>query len=127
MFIINHLATGTSRFTFLRLCAGIIFRRILNRDGNTLRTLELALKDLNTGLSGITSVGSDEKFTSVRNYPFTKPLCRSIVRVIPSTIILSLIHFLNYDKFDKELKDFRESKLKDQTFWRQFLRLDSKT
>ena len=109
------------------MCARIICRRILNRDGDALRTLELALKDLNTGLAGITSIGSDEKFASVRKYPFTKPLGHNIFRVIPSDIILSFTHFFNYDKFDKELKNFRETKLKDQTFWRQFLRLDSKT
>ena len=122
-FLINHFSKKSGRKYFLKMCLKIICSRILHRDGGKLRTLELALKDLNSGLRGITSMKSDEKFASLRKYPFTSPFGKHIIKVIPSTIILSLIHFLGYNYYDKELKTFREKKLSDQQFWRDFLGL----
>ena len=122
-FLINHFSQKSGRKYFLMMCLEIICRRIWTRDGNRMRTLELALKDLNQGLMGITSVKSDKKFASLRKYPFVKPLSRHIFKVIPSTLMLAMIHFIKYDYYDKELKDFREKNLTDQDFWRKFLSL----
>ncbi|MBR1397570.1 MAG: glycosyltransferase [Selenomonadaceae bacterium] len=122
-----HYAEGYDKFDFLKECFMQILRRIYHRDGAGMRMLELSLKDLSTGLTGITSVGSDKKFAAVRNYPVTKPMGKNIFLVIASNILLSLMHFIRYDHFDQEYKTFRKEKLSDQKFWRSFLGINNES
>ena len=119
-----HFAKGKGRFSFLLECFCQVTKRILRRDGVGMRILELALKDLNTGLSGITSIKSDENFAAIRKFVKEKPFDSTIIYVIISDTILSLIHFLRYGHYDKEYKNFRKDKLSDQYFWRSFLGLN---
>ena len=124
MMLMTHFAAGCGRMDFLKMCISRMVKRIRLKDGDGMRILELALKDLNAGLYKISSIKSDEKFAELRKYPFKKPEGHSIYRVIPSTIIFSLIHFLRFGHYTEECRRFREEKLRDQKFWREFLRLE---
>ncbi|MBR2179228.1 MAG: glycosyltransferase [Selenomonadaceae bacterium] len=122
-----HFAKGKGRFSFLKECFLQITKRILRRDGVGMRMLELALKDLKTGLTGITSVKSDEQFAAIRKFVKEKPFDSTIISVIIHDAFLSFIYFLRYGHYDKEYKSFRKEKLSDQRFWRSFLGIDDES
>ncbi len=118
MLLVQHFARDCGRFYFFAGCMARLGRRTLYLDGEALKVLELALKDLNTDLEGITSVPSDEKFTQVRNYPKTGNVFVAFFR----TLFYCLKHCLNYDEHDRQLKEFVKVNLSDQKFWREFLK-----
>ena len=122
-----HFAKGYNRFSFLGECFCQIIKRILRRDGVGMRILELAMKDLHTGLTGITSMKSDEQFAAIRKFVKEKPFDSTIIFVILHDVFLSLVHFLRYGHYDKEYKKFRKEKLSDQHFWRSFLGISDET
>ena len=117
MFLINHFADGCGRLTFFTALICRIAKRILTLKFKNIRMLELALKDLNEGLTGITSIASDKKFESLKNYPLDKNIILSILSIIESGIK----HCFKYNELDKEYKNFRSEKLSDQKFWRNYL------
>ena len=79
-----HFAKCKNRFSFLKECFLQITKRIIRRDGIGMRILELALKDLSKGLTGITSVKSDEQFAAIRKFVKEKPFDSTIFFVILS-------------------------------------------
>ena len=81
--------------------------------------LEFAIKDLNKGLNAMTAVALDEKFTSLKNLPLDK----NIISSIGSIINLALQHCIDYNKLNIEYNQFRNEKLADQRFWRQYLNI----
>ena len=119
-----HFAKGKNRFSFLKECFLQITKRIIRRDGMGMRMLELALKDLSKGLTGITSVKSDEQFAAIRKFVKEKPFDSTIFSVVLSDTFRVLFYFLRFGHFDKEYKKFRKEKLSDQHFWRSFLGLN---
>ena len=124
MILVTHFANGCGRLDFLKMCIKRIITRIRLHDGDGIRVLELALKDLNSGLYKIVSVKSDEKFDELRKYPFKKTAGKNVYRAIISSSLSALFHFLRFGHYTKECRRFREEKLKTQSFWRQFLGLN---
>ena len=119
MFLVNHLAFGFGRLTFMLTVILKIVKRTFNRDWNNIRMLEFAIKDLNEGLTSMTAVALDEKFASLKKYPLDK----NIISSVCSIINLAIQHCINYNKLDTECKQFRSEKLTDQKFWRQYLNI----
>ena len=115
--LINHFAENCGKLTFAVAVLGRIAKSLLKLNFDGLRMLELALKDLNTGFEGMTSIRADEKYDSLKKYPLTK----NTFNVIFSIIKLAAAHCINYDKLDAEYKNFRSEKLANQKFWRQYL------
>lgn len=115
--LMNHFIEDGGRLTFVAAVFGRILKSLLKGNFNGLRLLELALTDLNEGLKGMTAVRADEKFLSLKNYPLTKNICKVLFSILRSTTA----HCLDYNALDSEYKDFRNDKLKDQRFWRQYL------
>ena len=62
MFLVNHFAFGFGRLTFMITTLLKIVKRLVNRDWDNKRMLEFAIRDLNEGFSGMTSVALDKKF-----------------------------------------------------------------
>lgn len=61
MLIMNHYAEGCGWFTFIMAILGRILKRVLMRKSGSLFFLLAALRDYNTGLTGITSIPLDVK------------------------------------------------------------------
>ena len=87
--------------------------------------LELALRDLKTGLEGITSIGSDEQFAAIRKFVKDKPFDTTIIYVILHNSWSAFTYFLRFGHYDNLYKNFRKEKLSDQKFWRSFLGIDN--
>ena len=119
MFLVNHYASGCGRMTFMLTTILKIAKRLVNRDFENIRMLELALNDLNEGFSKMTAQPLDEKFEALKQYPLEK----SLIRVIPSIIKLAALHCLHYDELDVDYKKFRSDNLSDQTFWLKYLNI----
>ena len=117
--LMNHFAVNCGRLTFVLAVLGRITKSLLKGNFDGLRMLELALKDLNTGLKGMTATRADDKFDSLKQYPLTKNIVQSMLSVIS----LAFSHCLNYSSLDTEYKDFRSEKLAAQRFWRQYLNI----
>ena len=122
MYIMQHFGRPASKFQFLREFLRDVKACVRFMDGHSMRMMERALRDLEGGYEGITSVPADEKFQQMRNYPLTK---NAYVLLFVS-LYLGFKHFLNYDEHDAKLKNFVKEKLSDQKFWRQFLGLTDK-
>ncbi|MBR2179229.1 MAG: glycosyltransferase family 2 protein [Selenomonadaceae bacterium] len=119
MFLVNHFAFGFGRLTFMITTLLKIVKRLVNRDWDNIRMLEFAIRDLNEGFSGMTSVALDKKFESLKKYPLDK----NIIMAIFSIIKLAIAHCVDYDTLDVEYKNFRSNNLADQIFWRQYLNI----
>ena len=120
-----HFAKGKGRVAFLKECCLQIIKRIIRRDGVGMRMLELALRDLKTGLEGITSIGSDEQFAAIRKFVKDKPFDTTIIYVILHNSWSAFTYFLRFGHYDNLYKNFRKEKLSDQKFWRSFLGIDN--
>lgn len=121
MLIVNHYADGGNRWYFLGILLARLARRVLEKDLASVKMYELALKDYASGLSGITNIGSDEKFEQVKAYRTNK----NILTVFLKIFVLGIQEFVFFNKRHKEYLNFRKEKLSDAVFWKQFLRIES--
>lgn len=120
MMILNHYAEGCNRWTFMASAFARLGRRILHYDIVGVKNFELALRDYSGGFEEITLIGADEKFSEVRNYRCNK----KILKVICSVIKMILYQFFNYNMVHHKYLLFRKERLRDQAFWRHYLRLE---
>ena len=121
--IISHYTPGSGRWTFLLLLFGRLIRRCLQGEAVGIRGFHLALQDYAKGFEGITAIGADEKFASVRTeldhgdenvfWAFFASLGRMAQQI------------LMYDRMHEVYLRFREEKLTTPVFWRQYLGLDN--
>ena len=121
MLLINHFALGCGRLTFIAVVLLRIIKRFVKADFDSIRVLELALKDLNLGFEYMTSIRADDKFAELKSHPLNK----NMFSVIFSIFNLTLQHFINYNELDKSYKNFRNEKLSDQKFWCDYLGIKS--
>lgn len=115
-FILNHYARECNRFTLLLAILGRMAKRLSAFDIKGLWWLNLALEEYLKGMEYIVKIPSDKHFAMVKSY---KESGFSLVK-LGMSIFKSMI---NYSKLDREYKLFRDSRLKDNVFWKQFLGL----
>ena len=120
MLLVHHFFAGYNKLIFKIITLRRMASKIKRFEFYGLRALDLALQDLNQGLYKLTSIGSDEKFEMIKNYSFDKNIISTIISILQSLNE----HCKKYDELDKDYKKFRNEKLKDQKFWREFLGLD---
>ena len=119
MLLVNHFANDCGRVSFFMAVLLRILKRTLKFDFDSIRILEFALRDLNSGFEHITSIRADDKFAQLK----AQSLNKNIFAAIFSIFNLTFCHCLHYNKFDKYYKDFRMEKLLDQKFWRHYLNI----
>lgn len=117
MLIINNYAAGCGMVTFLIAVIGRFVKRLLQGNKRGVICLYYAIKDYNTGMSGITSIPADEKMAQVAK-AVTRPAAISVFPKIFKEMIKSFFH---YTESHRNYIDFREQKLKDAAFWEGFL------
>lgn len=118
--LMNHFAKGCDKITFSIAVLGRVVKSLLKLNFDAIRMLEVALKDLNEGLEGMTKIPADEKFESLKNLQLNK----NIISTLISIVTLTNEHISNYDNLDNEYKNFREENLKDQKFWIEYMKLE---
>ena len=119
MFLVNHLAFGFGRLTFLLTVILKILKRSFKRDWDNIRMLEFAIRDLNEGLNAMTAVALDTKFAALQDYLLDKNIFSAVCSIIKA----AFEHCVNYNQLEIEYKQFRSEKLIDQKFWRQYLEI----
>ena len=119
MLLINHLANGCNRFTFLFAVIARLIKHFLKDSSNEIRMLELALKDLTGDMEKIVALPADKKFEQVKNYPMTKNVLYSAC----SSIFLGIKYFFRYGEHNYKVKNFICEKLYNQDFWRRYLNI----
>lgn len=122
MLLLIHLMKNVGKKEFLFAVVARICRWLNEGSYEGVRMIEYALKDLEGGLEKITALPADEKFQEVKNYPLNKNILSSIC----TSLVLGFRYFLNYEEHDKKVKTFAREKLKDQKFWREFLKIPPK-
>lgn len=117
MLIINNFAQGCNEVTFSVAVIGRVIKRLCQGNLVGLHMLYFALKDYNTGLTGITEVGSDDKMQQIQAYARALPsLC-----IIPKIIIYAIKTIFLYKKIHLDYVEFRRKKLNNNCFWKRFL------
>ena len=119
MLIINNFAEGCNWGTFSVAIIGRIVKRLIQLRLNGLRMLYFALKDYNKGLSIITSIGGDEKMRQIQE----RASSPANVHIVPGILMYALKTILCYPVTHKKYMRFREKKLADSKFWKEYLRL----
>ena len=122
MLILNHYVDGGSRWTFAGVFFARLVRRLINAEIESIKLYELALQDYSKGFSGITAIGSDEKFEQIKSYRTHKSLAIILINIF----WVAGKEFFYFSKTHKEYLFFRKKNLKDAAFWTRFLRLEDK-
>ena len=120
--IVHHYTAGCGRWTFLLLLFGCLARRCLQGNLVGLQGFSLSLRDYAAGFEGITSVGADEKFASVREE--LGQGAQNAVGLISSSLGQMVRQFLAYPRMHEAYLRFRKEQLAGPQFWRRYLGLD---
>lgn len=115
-FILNHYVRDCNRFTLLLAILGRMIKRLSRFDIKGLWWLNLALEEYLKGMEYIVQMPSDDHFAMIKSYKENK---FSMVKLGVNT----LKSIFWYSKTDREYKSFRDNRLKDNIFWKQFLGL----
>ena len=119
MLIINNYADGCGWLTFTVSVCGRIVKRFLQGHFGALHMLDLALQDYRGGFQTFTSIGADKKMKEIMTYA-KQP--GSIL--LPFSLLYhALLAILTYPSSHKAYIKFRQEKLKDNKFWKQYLGL----
>ncbi len=117
MLMINNYADDCDYWTFILAVIGRVIRRILEGNKIGIRCLNQALIDYNKGLTGITTVSSEEKMSQIL-FMVKEPVSWSVYK----DILFDFVSVLkNYKKSHKDYIDFRQNLLKSNQFWKAFL------
>lgn len=117
MLIINNYAEDCGFSTFIIAVVGRIVKRIIHGNLLEIHCLNQALIDYNKGLTGITSISSEEKMNQI--VAMVKgPVSWSVYKdlLVNFTKVLS-----DYKKVHKDYIDFRQNLLQSNEFWKAFL------
>ena len=123
MLIINNYVKNCGFFTFCMAVFGRFVKRLLQGNLIGLYYLELALRDYDSGLTGITSRPADKKMQEINDLinHFNYSADRRILLTLPIQILRVILH---YDQSHKDYLTFREEQLSNAHFWRHFLHLE---
>ena len=117
MLIINNFAQGCGFLTFAIAVCGRFVKRLLQFNFRGLLCLNTALVDYNQGMSGITSIPADEKMAEI-----VRKVNGFCGIGIFFTLLLTMVKTIaSYPNTAREYRKFREDKLKDNRFWKQYL------
>lgn len=123
MLIINNYAEGCGFFTFCMAVCGRFVKRLLEGNLIGLYCLKLALKDYDSGLTGITSLPADKKMQEINGLidHFNHSANRRILLSLPVQILRVILH---YNQSHKDYLTFRQEQLSNAYFWKHFLHLE---
>ena len=117
MLIMNHYADGCNRWTFIVSLLGRVLKRRIK--GNTMGLFSLlqAVRDYNSGMTGMTAIPSDKKMETVSQV-LSQPIPANLYSTLWKEIWKAISHYRQaHDGFVR----FRSEKLKDSAFWKTFM------
>ena len=118
-FILNHYAFGCGRGTLMLAVLGRIIKRLVHGDTKGIAALSSALYAYMEGFDRLTSQPADAAFAEIRCQPFTENLGISLLNIARNAI--RIIRY--YNRIDYKYKSFRQKKLADPVFWKNYLRI----
>lgn len=117
MLIMNHYADGCGQMTFIVSLLGRVIKRWIQGNTTGLFSLLHAVRDYNSGLSGITEIPSDKKIEII-SQELSQPIPADLYSALRKEIWKAMIH---YRQAHKDFIRFRRDKLKDSAFWKAFM------
>lgn len=122
MLIINNYAEGCNYFTFIVAVLGRVLRRLSEGKLLGIRYMNQALIDYSKGLTGLTTVSSEEKMDQI-----SKMKDESVSLLAFFGLLINIARTLiNYNNLHKDYIDFRINILHSSRFWSTFLGLRGK-
>lgn len=120
MLIINQYAYGCSRWTLSFAILGRLFKRIIKKNYQGIKLLNLAIHEVISGFYGITRIPADKKMDFVKKYKDE----RNIIVIILNIIYLSGFCFFSFNNIKKKYQQFQTKELNDKCFWCRYLEID---
>lgn len=120
--ILNHYSPNCNQATLILAIILRIIKRITHKDIQSLYVLLLALEDYNSGIEKILKKPSDEKMANLMallKQPLPNKLFSLLYREIGKAI-------REYPNNHKKYKVFKEQKLQDSQFWKEFMNVNRK-
>lgn len=115
--ILNHYAHGCGRMTFWLAVVLRVLKRGVHCDLRKISILAAALEEYWRGFEELTACPADEVLQA-----YQKPECQERGFCALWDIGLSTFRILrDYSKLDDAYREFREKKLRDAKFWKQYL------
>lgn len=121
MLLLQTVAIGTSRYTFLFSAFLRFLRRSLMYQSSGVRMFELAISDFNKGFEGLIERQSDIKLSEVRSY--SKEIREGLPYIILKCFLNIFKGTFNFDTYCNNNKVFIKKYLKERTFWKGYLGL----
>lgn len=116
-FILNHYALGCNRGTLILALLGRIVKRLAHGDIKGIAALSSALYAYMEGFDQITNRPADAVFAEIRRRHFDKNLGGSLLNIARNAIRI----IWDYNCIDYKYKSFRQKKLADTVFWKNYL------
>ncbi|WP_444498834.1 hypothetical protein [Veillonella seminalis] len=118
MLIINNYAENCGFTTFLIAVCGRFVKRSLQGSSINLQMLAKAYQDYGSSFEGITAKRADEKMQEIIEYSKEK---HNVLSLLAKNIYLILKLLIRYSKTRKAYISFRETNLRESTFWKKYL------
>lgn len=119
MLIINQYAAGCNRLTFFAAIWGRLVKRLFSGRILDIKMFSVALADMLSGFEKITSIPADKKLQSIREFHNQGNLLVCILKIVN----LSFYGLWKYDQINLKYRIFREEKLKNKSFWLDYLKI----
>lgn len=118
MLIINNYAEGCGWLEFATVVCGRIVKRLMHRDLSGMNIFYQALCDYNRGFEGMTQIPADQKMQEI----IGKVNQNVSWNVVPALLGVALKGIFCYWQNNRKYLKFRERNLKDNIFWKTFLK-----
>ena len=115
--ILNHYAHGCGRMTFVMAVLLRVLKRALQGDLSRISTLASAMKEYRRGFPALTAASGED---TLREYQKAEKHKKSL-RALWDIAALTVRILWDFRKYERSYRDFHEQKLKDATFWKQYL------
>lgn len=121
MLLLQTVAVGTTRYTFLLSALLRLMRRIFVYRGLGIRMFELSITDFNKGFKDLIVKASDIKFAEVRRY--SEEANHGMLISILNCFKNICMGAYNFNKLSNDNRLFIKKYLADKSFWQDFLSL----
>lgn len=119
MLIINHYVDNCGRFTILLAIFGRLCKRILTLNKNSLLMLDKAIDSYILGVESFIKYHPEKMLEILKSSRENFSYIHLLGRIIFKWIYIMIC----YEDIDIKYKDFKEKKLQDTSFWKNYLKM----
>ena len=117
-FIMNQYAKGCNRWTLLAMICGRLTVHFIKRHFKETKIFNIALRDAMQGFDRLTAVPADKQLEQVRALQGDGSYIAAVFSILWKAFKCMFL----YEKIKKDYLAFRQEKLMDDVFWREYLK-----